>query len=253
MRLLAILATASVCAAAARAQDPRAVQPERPTVATHAGTVAPGYLEIEFGAEFDRQSSVNSSFVPVVLKFGIAPRVQLSILPSFLSSDAGTGPGDLAVGVKWRLLEDAPILGDFAILPAIKWPTGSVTKGTGTGTTDGSILLISSYKAGDVAIDLNAGLTTRGGNGTVAPKTATVWTASFGGPFTSKVGWVAEVFGYPGTGGPAGETGTAALLLGPTFMKYSWLSFDAGVIIPLVGTPPRALYAGGVYNVGRLW
>ena len=31
--------------------DPRQVQPERPTVATHAGTVAPGYLEIETGVE----------------------------------------------------------------------------------------------------------------------------------------------------------------------------------------------------------
>ena len=31
--------------------DPRQVQPERPTVATHAGTVAPGYLEIETGPD----------------------------------------------------------------------------------------------------------------------------------------------------------------------------------------------------------
>src|SRR5207247_3724752 len=31
-----------------QAPDPHAAQPERPTVATHAGTVAPGWIEIEF-------------------------------------------------------------------------------------------------------------------------------------------------------------------------------------------------------------
>jgi hypothetical protein len=33
------------------ATDPHAAQPERPTVATHAYTVAPGYLEVEVGAQ----------------------------------------------------------------------------------------------------------------------------------------------------------------------------------------------------------
>src|SRR5437764_1362781 len=46
------------CAVRAEAQeppfDPHAVQPERPTVATHAGTVAPGWSEIEAGIERDR-------------------------------------------------------------------------------------------------------------------------------------------------------------------------------------------------------
>src|SRR5260370_36815211 len=35
-------------------QDRHAVQPERPTVATHAGTVAPGWVELETGVELDR-------------------------------------------------------------------------------------------------------------------------------------------------------------------------------------------------------
>jgi hypothetical protein len=29
--------------------------------------------------------------------------------------------------------------------------------------------------------------------------------------------------------------------------------FDAGVIIPVTGPQPHALYAGAVYNVGRIW
>jgi len=29
--------------------------------------------------------------------------------------------------------------------------------------------------------------------------------------------------------------------------------FDAGVIVPVTGPQARALYAGAVYNVGRIW
>ena len=44
--LAAVLVLIAVRVPAQEARDPRAVQPERPTVATHAGTVAPGRLEI---------------------------------------------------------------------------------------------------------------------------------------------------------------------------------------------------------------
>jgi hypothetical protein len=31
-----------------------------------------------------------------------------------------------------------------------------------------------------------------------------------------------------------------------------WLVFDAGVIVPIEGPQPKAIYAGGVYNIGHL-
>jgi len=228
----------------AQTPNPRDVQPERPTVATHAGTVAPGYLEIEGGGELDRTSPGNTSFVPLVFKFGLASHAQLSI---FSTVDRVDVP-DLGVGVKWRLVDDAPIIGDFAVLPAVTVPTSSANNPAGY-----SLLLISSHKFGDVAMDLNAGITQRAGNGTVLPKSATVWTASFGGPFTERFGWVAEVYGFPGTGGPAGEKGTVALLAGPTALIKNYFAVDAGVIIPVAGPQPHALYVGGVYNVGKIW
>jgi hypothetical protein len=228
--------------------DPRAVQPERPTVATHAGTVAPGYLEIEAGGESDRDTVKATNFLPIVLKFGIASNMQLSVF-STVDRLAGT---DLSVGVKWRLVEDAPFVGDFAILPAIKLPTLPVSKG-GTGTTDVGLVLISSHKLGDIDMDLNTGITKRSGGGTLVPKTATLWTASFGSAFTETFGWVAEVYGFPGTGGPAGDKPLIAFLAGPTAQVHKWLAADLGLIIPVSGPQPHALYAGGVYNVGRLW
>ena len=258
-----VLAAAFIAARTCRAQsappdtanNPRAVQPERPTVATHAGTVAPGILEIETGVERDRFApSVIGIVTPTVFKFGIASHAQLSVFGSLARpSGSDLGLGDVGVGVKWRVVDDAPLLGDFAILPALKAPTGSLDKGTGTGTTDVSLLLISSHMLGNVAMDLNVGYTRRSGDGSNAPRDATLWTASFGGPVAGAIGWVVECYGYPATSGPAGQASIVALLAGPTDLVRPWLALDAGLIVPLRGAQPHALYAGGVYNVGRLW
>lgn len=232
------------------AVDPRTVQPERPTVATHAYTVAPGYLEIETGIERDEGPALS---VPTEFKIGLASHVQLSLqTPVLRPSSVGAGVGDFAAGVKWRLLDDAPVLGRFALLPAIKFPTGASTRGRGTGTTDASLLLISSHDLGPVTMDLNAGYTWRSGNGASAPRRASLWTASFGGPIYEQLGWTAECFGYPATHGPAGQPNIVALLAGPTLLARNSLAFDTGVIWPITGPQPRALYAGLVYNVGHL-
>ena len=237
------------------ADDPHAVQPERPTVATHAGTVAPGWLELEAGIERDRFSASTIGYLaPTVFKFGIAEHVQFSVFGSLSHpSDGVTGVGDIAAGVKWRLLDHAPIVGDFALLPSFKLPTGSLGSGTGTGTTDVSLLAISSHDVSGVAVDVNVGYTRRSGSGSLVPTSATVWTLSAGGPIAGVLGWTAECYGYPGTGGPAGQAPIVAVLAGPTFLVRPWLAFDVGMIVPVSGPQPHALYAGTVYNVGRLW
>ena len=249
----------SLCGRAALAQeaaDPHAVQPERPTVATHAGTVAPGWVEIEWGVEWDRyDDDSRGAIVPVVAKIGLARRLQLNVVQSPVRPPGGDSlhASDLTVGVKWRLSDDFPVLGRFAILPSVKFPTGSAVLGSGTDTTDVGFLVISSHDLGPIVMDLNAGYTRRSGDGLAAPRNATVWTASFGGAAAGSVGWVAELYGYPRTSGPAGQDGIVALLIGPTVTVRPWFSLDGGVIAPLTGPQPRALYFGGVWNVGRAW
>jgi outer membrane putative beta-barrel porin/alpha-amylase len=235
--------------------DPRAVQPERPTVATHAGTVAPGFIEIETGVERDRfDPSAISVFTPTVVKVGVGSHAQLNVSGSIARPPGGTiGVGDIGAGMKLRLADDAPVVGNFAVLPSIKLPTGSVAAGRGTGTTDLSLLLISSHELGDVAMDLNVGYTRRSGDGSAAPRDATLWTASFGGGAIGRLGWVAELYGYPATNGPSGQASIVAVLAGPTYLLRSWLAFDTGLIVPLTGPQPHALYAGAVYNAGHLW
>ncbi len=239
------------------ASDPHAVMPERPTVATHAHTVAPGWIEIEAGLEGDLLDGGGRALsAPVFTKIGLASHVQLGLSTPWTrltSTDpAGSGVGDFSAGVKWRLFDHAAVLGDFAVLPTLKLPTGAVSRGTGTGTTDGSLLLISSHEFGPVAMDINAGYTRRGGDGSVTPRDATLWTASFGYPLVGVLGAATEVFGLPGTSGPAGGAPTVALLLGPTLQPRPWLELDAGIIVPLAGPQAHGVYAGGVWNLGRM-
>jgi len=196
--------------------------------------------------------SADGLTLPTVAKIGVATHAQLELnLPAVKLPGATIGIGDVGLGIKYRLVDDAPLLGAFAVLPSIKAPTGDANVGRGTGTTDVSILAISSHKFGDFAIDLNAGYTRRSSGG--APSSATMWTASFGGPLRGPSGWVFECFGFPGTGGPFGQAPTVALLAGPTLLAMQSLAFDAGVIVPVRGPQPHALYAGLVYNVGEIF
>jgi hypothetical protein len=245
-----------VLAAQTPVPDPHTVQPQRPTVATHAGTVAPGWIEFELGSEFDRYADAShGSVAPLLAKVGLAPRLQLEI-QTLVVRPAGrqiTGIGDSTIGLKWRLAEDAPIVSDLAVLASVKVQTGSADSGTGTGSTDLNLLLISSHRLGPVAMDLNVGYTRRWGDDTLIPSVATVWTASFGGPAYGRLGWVGELYGYPATSGPAGADSIVAFLAGPTFAVRRWLVLDVGRIVKIAGPQPRAIYAGVTYNAGQLW
>ena len=230
--------------------DPRAVQPERPSVATHAGTVASGYWELETGGESDRNADGTHTFaVPTVVKIGVAPNAQLSLfVPALRATGVPLGMGDFGAGVKWRLVDGDGPLQRFAVLPAVKWPTGG---DRGTTTTDVGLLLIDSRTVGVVSLDINAGLTRHSGDGSSAPRTSTLWTVSSAFPAYGPVGWQLECFGLPGTHGAAGASPSVAILTGPTLGAWRSFSLDAGVIFPISGPQARAVYAGFVANLGR--
>jgi hypothetical protein len=236
--------------------NPHDAQPQRPTVATHAGTVAPGWLEIEAGTEFDRYSDrSHGGAVPIVAKLGLAPRFQLEVQTPLVRAPGphGVAVGDLLLGVKWRMVEHKRIVADLAVFPSLKLPTGSTDSDAGTGTTDLGALLISSRSLGPVSLDLNVAYTHRVGDDTFAPHNAGLWAAAFGGPAGGQFGWVAELFGFPPTSGPAGDRAVVAALCGPTMKIHAWLVVDTGVIVPISGPQPRAIYAGVVYNIGQVW
>ena len=257
--LVLLLAGASgrAVAQSTSAPDPRAAQPERPTVATHAHTVAPGYVEIEVGLLGIHPAPDSGRLdVPGLVKIGISTHVQLDVFVDWnrtsLSGRTSSGVGDTALGLKWRVLDKSPALGDFAVQSSVKLPTGSPERLTGTGTTDFSILLISSHATGPFSLDVNVGYTYRSGSGLPVPKHSTLWTVSPAFTVYGRLGWTAEVFGYPGTRGLDGYAPEVGMTVGPSFVLHRSAVVDAGVVVNVRGLGANALYAGVTWNVGRL-
>src|SRR5436305_14690024 len=89
------------------ARDPHAVQPERPTVATHAGTVARGWFELEEGGEWDKSGDDQKTFfAPTNLKIGLASKAQLNILFNVIDDrsirSGNLTASDVTIGVKYQ-------------------------------------------------------------------------------------------------------------------------------------------------------
>jgi hypothetical protein len=79
--VLGVLAAPGAGVADEGGADPHAVQPERPTVATHAHTVAVGWVEIEAGLERDRAADGSRAVsIGAVTKVGLARRAQLNLM-----------------------------------------------------------------------------------------------------------------------------------------------------------------------------
>ena len=232
-------------------RDPREAQPERPTVATHAFTVSPGIVEIEVGVQSRPQLGT-----PGLIKVGLAPNIQLDIAPGWVRDAEGplarSGFTDTTLGVKWHVADHVPVLASFAIQPSVTLSTGSKEDGLGAGNNAFYLLLVSSREIRGVSLDLNVGGTFRRETETTAA-TATLWAVAAAAPLSERWGWTAELFGYPGTAGPAGAPPVVAFLTGPMFTaSKSWV-FDAGVIVSVQGFGGTAVYAGLTWNVGRMW
>src|SRR5947208_1703344 len=98
----AALATGS--AAPAASQSPHAANPERPTFATHAYAVAPGYAEVEQGLAARGTGSLREATSwDVNLKVGLSRHVQLGLFgPLYARTSGGSGVGDLGAALKVR-------------------------------------------------------------------------------------------------------------------------------------------------------
>jgi len=68
---------------------------------------------------------------------------------------SASGSGDLAIQVKWRLLEAAGF--SLAVKPGLTLPTGDAASGLGTGRPCGSLLVAASQVLGPLTLHVNAG------------------------------------------------------------------------------------------------
>jgi len=255
MTLATIVMARIVSAQDSTESDARTALPERPTVATHAYTVAPRYVELEAGVQVAQPRNQSVAQVPVLLKIGLTPTLQLDLAPGYIRvrdhGNVTSGLTDFAFGVKWHALSDVPTLGDVAFQAIVSTPTAPV-RTVGTGTTGLSLLGIVSHQWGSYELDVNTGVTARSGDGSHAPKWATLWTASFAAPLVDRFGAAVELFGFPGTSGVAGTPPTVGFLVGPTYAVRRWLVLDAGAVFNVANQNANSVYAGLTWNFGRL-
>ena len=227
------------------AQSPRAANPERPTVATHAYAVAPGYVEIEQGISARGQASLaEATSWDVNVKIGIDRHFQLGIFgPGFARTGAGHGIGDWGFALKVRT--DVAEQVAVAAVPTITLPTGRERLGLGSGRVLGQLPLVLSVNGpAEVHADLNAGPL---GIGAGRPQWLT--TASFSRPLGGVLGVTAELFRI--SAGAAGPR-QAGLLGAVTVTPVQWMVIDLGGTRGLGTGSSDALFIGLTTNLGRL-
>jgi hypothetical protein len=228
------------------AQSPRAANPERPTVATHAYTVAPGYAELEQGARaFGVRGLGEGTAWDLNLKIGLRPGVQLGVFGvGYVRTGAGAGVGDMGVSLKasWVISPKASI----AVVPVMSVPSGDAGRGLGAGRALGSLVgVLSADLPGGVHFDGNAG---PAGIGAGTPQ----WFTSLGlahagvGP----VGVAFEVFDFTGGGAGPRQRG----FLGAVMVTVvDWVVVDGGGVRGLADGTPDQLFLGVTTNVGRIF
>jgi hypothetical protein len=242
--LLASVAFVSA-AASGVAQSPRAANPERPTVATHAYAVAPGCIEIEQGISARGASNLSQGTSwDVNIKIGVAPHIQLGIFgPGYARTGAGHGIGDWGLALKFRTDVSEQVA--LAAVPALTLPTGNEQLGLGAGRVLGQVPFVVSVDGpAGIHADLNAGPL---GIGAGRPQWLT--TASLGRPLGGPLGVTAELFRI--SAGAAGPR-QAGLLGALTVTPVQWIVIDAGGTLGLGSGSPDVIFVGLTTNLGRL-
>ena len=242
---LSLISLLLILAGAGAAQSPRAANPERPTVATHAYAVAPGYWELEQGFSIRGLHSLREmTSWDLNLKLGLARGWQLDISgPAYGRTGTGTGVGDLGVALKARTDVTSRIA--VGVVPGVTLPTGSRRAGLSAGRTLGAVVGVMSA---DVApawhVDLNLGPT---GVGAGAPQ----WFGSAGVSWSrGPAALTTEFFGFTTGGvGPALSGALVAVLITPG----ERVVVDAGGVWGVTRQTPDQLFLGVTTNLGRIF
>jgi hypothetical protein len=234
-----------VAGSRAAAQSPRAANPERPTFATHAYAVVPGYVELEQGLSARGVASLREETSwDVNLKLGISHHAQAALFgPVYARTAGGVGVRDLGVTVKLRT--DLSLRTAGAIVTGVTAPTGNVARGLGAGRALGGVTaVLSADLPAAFHLDVNAGPQ---GIGAGAPQ----WFLSLSGARAlGRAGVTVEVFEFT----PGGAGARLAGVLGAITLRVAeWIVLDAGGVARTTSETPDQVFVGVTTNLGRLF
>jgi hypothetical protein len=227
------------------AQSPRTANPERPTFATHAYAVAPGYVELEQGLAARGVGSLREETSwDVNLKLGLSRHLQAALFgPLYTRAAAGGGVGD--VGVALKLRTDVSPRTAVAVAASVTAPTGSVARDLGAGQALGALTgVVSADLAAGLHLDVNAGPQAIGAG---EPQWfLSLSTAKGFGP----AGVTVEAFHFSAGGAGPRQSG----LLGAVTLRLAgWAVADAGGVVRTASGTPDQLFVGITTNLGRVF
>ena len=173
-RALRATAIVTVLAAkAALAQQPDAIEPDRPDITNGTHIVDIGLLQIEIGSLYTHAGTHLRAFgSPLTARVGLTEWLEARVGTDGLvtQTDGVTreiGVGNTQLGAKLRLWADPGGVPVLSILPAINLPTADAAKGFGSGDRDYTVSVLTGSDIGrHWHLDVNYGLGRIGaGNG----------------------------------------------------------------------------------------
>ena len=230
----------------------------RPLVTDDAYPVERGSVEVEFGIELETTTQLYSLTAPFSFGFGVTDWLELAIKPSVLYQDDQdasprrvAGVGDLVLEAKARL-PFRPFDLDLALVPNLKIPTASESRGLGTGKVDGGAVFVVSKAFTDTRkLHFNVGYTAVGTVSDVNLQDQWFFglagETSIPGLAEERLQVVAEVFGTTAEeeGGPGDIQGH----LGVRYLVAESLILDAAIGRSLTTHPPVEFFA----TIGLTW
>lgn len=241
-----------LCAAQA---DEVEARPYRPTVSNPADLSAPGWLELEFGAQRTKrgEDKWRDSF-PVLAKlalsenWGILLGGEMGIRRTDSSEQIFNGYGDTTVTLKHRM-PTATEGTAFGVELGYKSPSASTDVG-GSGKSDTILNGIFSTEIAGNGIDLNAGVTEVGGVEAGVDTYSYSWALAAGRSVTEQWGAFLEVSGTQQRGKPT----KAQYMAGLTYTVNKRVVLDAGIARGMTADSLDSMvFAGATVLAGKLW
>ena len=126
------------------------------------GTLPAGHAEIELKARYAQNPSSESSRLAGIVSVGITSGFQATVESRLLlvEPDGAAlrgGFGDTFVELKYRLLDEGKALPATALVPSMRFPTGSSDRGLGAPGYEPGVLVALSKTVGETTTTGNAG------------------------------------------------------------------------------------------------
>jgi hypothetical protein len=203
----------------------------RPLDTEDTGTLDPGQADLELSANLARQGDGDAAGGKAVLAVGLWPGLEVRLESTLLVLDpagepARAGAGDSLLGIKYRLLDEAPAVPATLVGLTLRLPTGDASRALGTEGFDVGAVAVASKTLGAVVLTGNAGYTV-----VTQDRAADFWTLAASLEYRTAAAWslVSEAVAMLPAGGP----GAVVLRAGGVWGLAPRIALDGAVGVGL--------------------